>query len=89
MDTGLEAIGTNAHELPMVYAAVARDEAELRQAPYAVLRDWATMYGGNLLVVLPDCFGTTAFLRNATDLGRRLGGRASRFRSRRSRPRAS
>ena len=25
------------------------------------------MYGGNLLVVLPDCFGTTAFLRNAPD----------------------
>jgi nicotinate phosphoribosyltransferase len=67
MDTGLEAIGTNAHELPMVYAALARDEAELREAPYAVLRDWATMYGGNLLVVLPDCFGTTAFLRNAPD----------------------
>ncbi len=67
MDTGLEATGTNAHELPMVYAAIARDEAELREAPYAVLRDWATMYGGNLLIVLPDCFGTTAFLRNAPD----------------------
>ena len=67
MDTGLEAIGTNAHELPMVYAAIARDEQELRESPYAVLRDWATMYGGNLLVVLPDCFGTTAFLRNAPD----------------------
>jgi nicotinate phosphoribosyltransferase len=67
MDTGLEAIGTNAHELPMVYAAIARDEAALREAPYAVLRDWATMYGGNLLIVLPDCFGTTAFLRNAPD----------------------
>lgn len=25
------------------------------------------MYGGNLLVVLPDCFGTTSFLRNAPD----------------------
>ena len=67
MDTGLEAIGTNAHELPMVYAAVANGDAALREAPYAVLRDWATMYGGNLLVVLPDCFGTTAFLRNAPD----------------------
>jgi len=67
MDTGLEAIGTNAHELPMVYAAVAGDDAKLREAPYAVLRDWATMYGGNLLVVLPDCFGTTAFLRAAPD----------------------
>jgi nicotinate phosphoribosyltransferase len=67
MDTGLEAIGTNAHELPMVYAAVAADEDALRDAPYAVLRDWAKMYGGNLLVVLPDCFGTTAFLQQAPD----------------------
>jgi nicotinate phosphoribosyltransferase len=67
MDTGLEAIGTNAHELPMVYAAISRDEEELRAAPYKVLEDWAQMYGGNLLVVLPDCFGTTSFLRNAPD----------------------
>jgi nicotinate phosphoribosyltransferase len=67
MDTGLEAIGTNAHELPMVYAAVASEDGELREAPYKVLKDWAKMYGGNLLVVLPDCFGTTTFLRNAPD----------------------
>jgi nicotinate phosphoribosyltransferase len=67
MDTGLEAIGTNAHELPMVYAALAEDDEALRDAPYAVLRDWARMYGGNLLVVLPDCFGTTAFLEQAPD----------------------
>ncbi len=67
MDTGLEAIGTNAHELPMVYGAIARDDDELREAPYRVLRDWAKMYDGNLLIVLPDCFGTTAFLRDAPD----------------------
>jgi len=67
MDTGLEAIGTNAHELPMVYGAMARDDGALREAPYKVLRDWAKMYDGNLLIVLPDCFGTTAFLRNAPD----------------------
>jgi nicotinate phosphoribosyltransferase len=67
MDTGLEAIGTNAHELPMVYAAMADSDAALRDAPYEVLRDWAKMYGGNLLVVLPDCFGTTAFLQQAPD----------------------
>jgi nicotinate phosphoribosyltransferase len=67
MDTGVEAIGTNAHELPMVYAAIARNDDELRAAPYQVLKDWAQMYGGNLLVVLPDCFGTTAFLRDAPD----------------------
>jgi nicotinate phosphoribosyltransferase len=67
MDTGLEAIGTNAHELPMVYAALAKDDSALRDAPYDVLRDWARMYGGNLLVVLPDCFGTTDFLEHAPD----------------------
>ena len=67
MDTGLEAIGTNAHELPMVYAAIAESDEALRDAPYDVLRDWAKMYGGNLLVVLPDCFGTTAFLEQAPD----------------------
>ncbi|HEY1945307.1 MAG TPA: nicotinate phosphoribosyltransferase [Roseiarcus sp.] len=67
MDTGLEAIGTNAHELPMVYAALANDDDALRAAPYDVLRDWSRMYDGNLLVVLPDCFGTTSFLERAPD----------------------
>ena len=67
MDTGLEAIGTNAHELPMVYAAIAEDDEALLEAPYRVLKDWAKMYGGNLLVVLPDCFGTTSFLSHAPD----------------------
>ena len=67
MDTGLEAIGTNAHELPMVYAAIAKDDEELREAPYSVLKDWSRMYGGNLLVILPDCFGTTSFLQNAPE----------------------
>lgn len=67
MDTDLEALGTNAHELPMVYAALADTETELHEAPYRVLSDWNTLYGGNLLIVLPDAFGTTAFLRNAPD----------------------
>jgi nicotinate phosphoribosyltransferase len=67
MDTGLEAVGTNAHELPMVYAALANDDAAMREAPYDVLRDWARMCDGNLLVVLPDCFGTTSFLERAPD----------------------
>jgi nicotinate phosphoribosyltransferase len=34
MDADLEAIGTNAHELPMVAAAAARDDAELASAPH-------------------------------------------------------
>ena len=67
MDTDLEALGTNAHELPMVLAALARNEEELRDAPYKVLQDWQRYYGGNLLIVLPDAFGTAAFLRDAPD----------------------
>jgi nicotinate phosphoribosyltransferase len=67
MDNDLEAIGTNAHELPMVAAALAKTDDELRAAPYRVLQDWQRYYGGNLLVVLPDAFGTASFLRAAPD----------------------
>ena len=67
MDTDMEAIGTNAHELPMVLAALATSDDELRQAPYRVLQDWQKFYGGNLLIVLPDTFGTPPFLRDAPD----------------------
>lgn len=67
MDADLEAIGTNAHELPMVLAALAPDDAALAQAPYRVLQDWQQLYGGNLRIVLPDAFGTSAFLRDAPD----------------------
>ncbi|MBB3809972.1 nicotinate phosphoribosyltransferase [Pseudochelatococcus contaminans] len=61
----LEAVGTNAHELPMVYGALAPDDAELLKAPYHVLADWQEDYDGNLLVILPDTYGTTGFLKNA------------------------
>ncbi|HEX2146029.1 MAG TPA: nicotinate phosphoribosyltransferase [Pseudorhizobium sp.] len=67
MDSDLEAVGTNAHELPMVVAALAQSDDELRVAPYKVLKDWNRLYGGNLLIVLPDAFGTTAFLRDAPE----------------------
>jgi nicotinate phosphoribosyltransferase len=67
MDNDLEAIGTNAHELPMVLAALAGDDEALKQAPYRVLQDWQRYYDGNLLIVLPDTFGTAAFLRHAPD----------------------
>ncbi|MBD8545878.1 nicotinate phosphoribosyltransferase [Sphingomonas sp. CFBP 8760] len=67
MDNDLEAIGTNAHELPMVIAALANDDAELRAAPYRVLDEWRRHYGGNLLIALPDAFGTAAFLADAPD----------------------
>jgi nicotinate phosphoribosyltransferase len=67
MDNDLEALGTNAHELPMVLAALAPNEEALKAAPYQVLQEWESYYGGNLKIVLPDAFGTDAFLRNAPD----------------------
>ena len=67
MDSDLEAIGTNAHELPMVAAALANDDKELRWAPYRILDQWRHTYGGNLLIALPDAFGTKAFLRDAPE----------------------
>ena len=63
----IEAIGTNAHELPMVYAALANTDAELAQAPYQVLKDWHEEHDGNLRIILPDTYGTEGFLRNAPD----------------------
>ena len=63
----LEAIGTNAHELPMVYAALTEDDAGLAQAPYEVLQDWHEEHDGNLRIILPDTYGTEGFLANAPD----------------------
>ncbi len=63
----IEAIGTNAHELPMVYAALSDSDAALRQAPYDVLADWQDEHDGNLRIILPDTYGTQGFLNGAPD----------------------
>ena len=63
----LEAMGTNAHELPMALAAMATSDEELRASQYRVLELWQQSYGGALLVMLPDTFGTTQFLEGAPD----------------------
>ncbi|WP_424985050.1 nicotinate phosphoribosyltransferase [Microbulbifer sp. S227A] len=63
----VEAIGTNAHELPMVYAALAKDDAALARAPYDVLSDWHEEHDGNLRIILPDTYGTRGFLDRAPD----------------------
>ena len=68
MNNDLEAVGTNGHELPMVLAALAGDDdAALRAAAYQVLEEWRATYDGNLLIALPDAFGTRAFLADAPD----------------------
>ena len=67
----LEAIGTNAHELPMVLTALARlgrlGTVGVAEAQYEVLRLWQEMYGGAMRVMLPDTYGSTQFFRNAPD----------------------
>lgn len=70
MRMGLPAIGTNAHELPMVVTAMtdiatSGDPTAIRMAQYNVLRMWEKTYQGNLLVGLPDTYGTTQFLDGA------------------------
>lgn len=67
MHRDIEAIGTNAHELPMVYAALAKDDDTLRRAPYDVLADWHEEHDGNLRIILPDTYGSANFLKHAPD----------------------
>jgi nicotinate phosphoribosyltransferase len=63
----LEAIGTNAHEIPMVLAALAPDDEALKASQYRVLDLWQNTYEGALRIMLPDTFGTTQFLEGAPD----------------------
>jgi nicotinate phosphoribosyltransferase len=65
----LEAIGTNAHEIPMVLAALAPqdDDQALKASQYHVLEMWQKTYDGELRIMLPDTFGTTQFLEGAPD----------------------
>ncbi len=63
----LEAIGTNAHELPMAMAAMANTDEELQESQYRVLELWQRSYGGSLLIMLPDTFGTQQFLEGAPE----------------------
>lgn len=77
MELGLEAKGTNAHELPMVLTALAYGEQErapaimrgkkVRDAQYDVLRYWRETYGDAMNVFLPDTYGTTQFLKNGPE----------------------
>src|SRR6202453_138538 len=65
----LEAIGTNAHEIPMALAALAADNGDeaLRASQYRVLELWQGTYEGALRIMLPDTSGTTQFLAHAPE----------------------
>src|SRR6202451_746095 len=63
----LEAIGTNAHEIPMVLAGLTNDDQGLKASQYHVLDLWQRTYDGELRIMLPDTFGTTQFLEGAPE----------------------
>ena len=63
----VEAIGTSAHELPMVYCALTNTDEDLANAPYQLLKDWQEEYDGNLRIILADTYGTEQLLNNAPD----------------------
>ncbi len=63
----VEAIGTSAHELPMVYCALTDTDEDLANAPYQLLKDWQKEYDGNLRIILADTYGTEQLLNNAPD----------------------
>ncbi len=63
----MEAIGTNAHEIPMAMAALTDTDEELEHAQYRMLELWQQTYGGALQVMLPDTYGTTQFLQGAPE----------------------
>jgi len=67
MRHGVAPIGTSAHELPMVLAALADGDEALARAPYDVLADWEADYPPPLRILLPDTFGTPGFLARAPD----------------------
>lgn len=59
---GLKAIGTFAHELPMVYAGLADEAGHNPLDGHAeMLRDWEEFHRGDLLIALTDTFGSDFF----------------------------
>ncbi|MEK7609348.1 MAG: nicotinate phosphoribosyltransferase [Patescibacteria group bacterium] len=63
----LPAIGTNAHELPMVMTALASSDEKMREAQYRVLELWQTIYGQDLRIFLPDTYGSEQFFAGAPE----------------------
>lgn len=66
-ELGLKPIGTFAHELPMIYAALAEARGELPLTGHnQVLRDWEEVYDGDLSTALTDTFGSKFFFTDMT-----------------------
>lgn len=63
----LKAIGTFAHEMPMVYAGLADSRGEdIRASHNTFLQDWEELYGEDLSTALTDTFGSNFFFEDFT-----------------------
>lgn len=59
---GMQPIGTFAHEMPMVYAALADKQGDSVRASHGqMLDDWYERYGEKLSIALTDTFGSDFF----------------------------
>lgn len=69
-DFGVLPMGTNAHELFMVVAAIlsALGDDALHGSHNRVLREWWELYGYGLSIALTDTFGSDFFFRDMTAL---------------------
>lgn len=66
-ELGLKPIGTFAHELPMVYAAIEELNGEdPLDGHNKVLQDWETLYDGDLSTALTDTFTSEFFFEDLT-----------------------
>ena len=63
---GVMPVGTNAHELPMVYSGIYydQDETDPTFSQRQVLLDWEELYSKGLSIFLPDTFGSDWFFKN-------------------------
>jgi nicotinate phosphoribosyltransferase len=64
---GIKPIGTFAHEMPMVYAALAESRGlDVRQSHGQFLEDWFSRYSSDYSIALTDTFGTDFFFQDFT-----------------------
>lgn len=61
---GVEAQGTNAHELPMAVYALSRHISDMaaRTSIYKILEEWQRLFAHKALIMLPDTFGSDRFI---------------------------
>jgi nicotinate phosphoribosyltransferase len=67
LELGIDAKGTQAHQLPMGYSRLfGNSEISIRDSHHIFLQDWWNLYGKELSIALTDTFGVGFFFSNFT-----------------------